>query len=158
MSLLQQALSECIISWIRCNENTYCTKPPPLFNAWNCMPVLSILCHLSFSWARSSHFLLRACLWKKLLMAMYLSGLSGAACTGSWVVILCQKSHLDCIRAVLIPQCFDLCLVRSVSLWWAPLQSADPGRHWAVGGPRGWRRDREQTSVTTLLPHCPAAR
>lgn len=47
--------------------------------------------------------------------------------------------------------------VGSVSLSWAPLQSAHPGRHWAVGRPRGRRRHREQTSVATFLPHCPAA-
>lgn len=44
------------------------------------------------------------------------------------------------------------------TLYWATLQSAHPGGPWAVGGPRGWRRHAEQTSIATFLPHCPAAR
>lgn len=44
------------------------------------------------------------------------------------------------------------------TLYWATLQSAHPGGPWAVGGPRGWSRHAEQTSIATFLPHCPAAR
>lgn len=116
----------------------------------------------SFSWARLSHSCSVLVLWlfeaKSALMALCLSELSG---TGLYGLLSDQsvlesplRPHRDFTNTTL----FWSISVGSVSLRRAPPQSADPGRHWAVGGPWGWRRDREQTSVTTLLPHCPAAR
>lgn len=144
---------------------------------YNCMPPPSVLCQLShfITWLTVQlfvslflTFLLRpslpACLWlwlskaKSVLMSLCLSGPSGTSLYGlssdRSMLKVPLRQHLDCTNTMV----FWFVSVHSVSLWWVPLQSTDPGRHWAVGGPWGWRRDREQTSVTTLLPHCPAAR
>lgn len=109
------------------------------------------------------HPSLPACLWlwlseaKFVLMALCLSGPSGTSLSGfssdQFVAEVPLRQHLDCTNTT----GFWSISGHSVSLWWVPLQSADPGGPRAVGGPWGWRRDREQTSVTTLLPHCPAA-
>lgn len=63
-----------------------------------------------------------------------------------------------CLTCTNTTVCFICLCWFCFTLYWATLQSAHPGGPWAVGGPRGWRRHAEQTSIATFLPHCPAAR
>lgn len=142
------------ISWIRCNENMLYIKLL-LLNLHQTACLLSPSSAIS-AFCESDPPISAPCL--SALMALCLSGPS---CSSLYELSSDQSAlkvplrrHLDCTNTTV----FWSVSVRSVSPRWAPLQSADPGRHWAVGGPWGWRRDREQTSVTTLLPHCPAAR
>lgn len=65
------------------------------------------------------------------------------------------RCRLTCTNTTV---CFICLCWFCFTLYWATLQSAHPGGPWAVGGPRGWRRHAEQTSIATFLPHCPAAR
>jgi len=87
--------------------------------------------------------------------------LGGLVCVSKWA--FWSQSGQSVLRVPLGPHlhCTNSSAfwsVPSVSLGRPPLQSADPGRRRAVGGPGGLRRDRQQTNVATLLPHCPAAR